>query len=386
MSPRSAMSRTLLAGGLAAAVAALAELRIGRADRAETDRWSTIPVAPARGVELGLSFRPRQAEALGLDVAETLDALLAYPFPVIRLAAYWDRMERADGGFDTTELDWQLDAAERAGKEAIVCLGPVKAFGYPEYFVPPARLSEPLPEGRLVDENTHPELLAAVTDQLTRVVRRYQDRRCVRAWQVEHEAADPLGMEHSWRLSTSFIRREVDSVRAADPSRPVLMNGFLPTSTAVLAQQWWRTRDQGDSLVVAQDLADIVGLDVYPRHALVGFGRWSVYLEGARGLLPSWRRRRLLDRARSAGREVVVTEGQAEPWETVTVPPSPDGRVPFSCPPERIIENYNECQRWLGRGRTFGTYLFWGAEYWVQRQRQGDPRYLEAFGRVLERS
>jgi hypothetical protein len=29
------------------------------------------------------------------------------------------------------------------------------------------------------------------------------------------------------------------------------------------------------------------------------------------------------------------------------------------------------------------AYLFWGAEYWLLRERQGDGRYLAAFGRVL---
>ena len=67
-------------------------------------------------------------------------------------------------------------------------------------------------------------------------------------------------------------RAEVAAVRAADPGRPVLMNGFLPTSTPVALQQWWRTRDQGDSLAVAQRLADIVGIDCYPRHALASAG------------------------------------------------------------------------------------------------------------------
>ena len=102
---------------------------------------------------------------------------------------------------------------------------------------------------------------------------RYRDREAIVAWQVEHDAVDPLGMEHSWRLSATFVRQEVAAVRAADPTRPVMMNGFLPTSAPVRMQQWWRTRDQGDSLAVAQQLADIVGVDFYPRHALVAGGR-----------------------------------------------------------------------------------------------------------------
>ena len=87
--------------------------------------------------------------------------MLGYPFEVVRLSAYWNRIEVEPGHCDTSELDWQLDAAERAGKQVIVCLGPVKSFGYPEYFVPDHRLAAPLPEGSLIAPATHPALLAA---------------------------------------------------------------------------------------------------------------------------------------------------------------------------------------------------------------------------------
>lgn len=381
------LARLALAGsGLGLAAALLQELRIGPVDRQPTDRWREVRVAKRRNVRLGISFRPRQAEDLGLDVHDALTRLLSYPFEVLRVAAYWDRMDRADGTFDTAELDWQLDAAERAGKQVIVCLGPVKSFGYPEYFVPGHRLDAPLPEGVLIDAGSHPELAHAVIEQLTRLVRRYRHRQVIRAWQVEHEAVDPLGMEHSWRLATSFVRREVQTVRSLDPERPILMNAFLPTSTAVLTHQRWRTRDQGDSLVVAKELADIVGVDVYPRHAVAAVGRWCAYLDGARAAAPAWVRRRLLHWVHTERRELVVTEGQAEPWEAVTVPPSPDGSAPASCTPERLVENYNACMRWAGRDRALTTYLFWGAEYWLLRERQGDRRYLDAFARLLEES
>ena len=51
-----------------------------------------------------------------------------------------------------------------------------------------------------------------------------------------------------------------------------MMNGFLADSTPVALQQCWRTRDQGDSLAVARRLADIVGIDFYPRHAVASAG------------------------------------------------------------------------------------------------------------------
>jgi hypothetical protein len=134
--------------------------------------------------------------------------------------------------------------------------------------------------------------------------------------------------------------------------------------------QRWRTRDQGDSLAVAARLADVVGIDWYPRHALVGLGGATLYVDGSGGRPPP----------PAGGARLMVTEGQAEPWEAVTTPPNPADRAMASCLPEHVIENYNGCMRWPG---PLEAYLFWGAEYWLARERSGDPRYLAAFARVL---
>ena len=47
----------------------------------------------------------------------------------------------------------------------------------------------------------------------------------------------------------------------------------------------------------------------------------------------------------------------------------------YSCLPEQVIENYNQCMRWSTAGPcVLDAYLFWGAEYWLLRDRQGDPQ------------
>ena len=362
-------------------------LRLKRAARPLTASWQRVPVRPRGATPLGISFRPLQAEALGLDPDAALLELLEYPFQVIRLAAYWNRLEPARGAFDPAETDRLLDAAEQAGKNVILCVGPVKAFGYPEFFVPEHHLPQPLREGRLVTPDEHQDLLKAGTAFVTAVVERYRDRKPVIAWQVEHEAVDPLGVEHSWRLAEAYVRAEVAAVRAADPTRPVMMNGFLPTSTPVSLQQWWRTRDQGDSLAVARRLADVLGVDFYPRHALAKAGPLTLYLDGSRSRRQQRRMERLLGRAARDGRRVLIAEGQAEPWEAVTTPPSPPGRTMYSCRPEDLIGNYNRCLRCAHASNvTLDGYLFWGAEYWLLRDRQGDPSYLRAFQRILNES
>jgi hypothetical protein len=369
----------------AAAASCAAQIRIARPQRRLSGRWRGMPVLSSDGAPIGISFRPLQARALGLEPREALNQMLGYPFEMIRLAAYWDRIEPGPGVFDPSWLDWQVDAAERAGKRIVICVGPVKAFGYPEFFVPAHHLPTPLPEGRLVTPRTHQLLLEAGIEFIGRIIARYANRANVVAWQVEHEAVDPLGVEHSWRLSAEFAAAEVAAARAADPSRPVLLNGFLPVTTPVAASQWWRTRDQGDSLELAAEFADVVGIDYYPRHALaaVGGGR-AVYLDEGVGGVGSRRYRELAGRGAAAGQQVMITEIQAEPWEAVTVPPSPPGLGMYSCLPEQLIASYNRCVRWSRRTPPGASaYLFWGAEYWLLRASQGDDSYLDAFTHVL---
>ncbi len=360
------------------------EVRLKQARQPLTDAWQHLSIEPRRSTLLGMSFRSPQVATLGLDLRTTLSTLLTYPFQIIRLGAYWNRIELAPGKFHTDELDWQIDAAERAGKQIILCVGPLKNFSYPEFFVPAHYLRPPFQEHTLIKPFANPSLFAAAIAFITRLVERYKERKGIVAWQLEHEAVDPLGVEHSWRLDVAFVEKEVEAVRNADPSRPIMMNGFLPTSLPVRFSQWWRTRDQGDSLAVAQCIADIVGIDYYPRHALMTVGTKTVYLDGSKSPWQQQRRKQLFAWTRAHGQKLMIAEGQAEPWEAVTIPPNPYGQGMYSCLPEQVITNYNTCMRWSRREVPLYAYLFWGAEYWMLRKQCADSSYLQAFARILE--
>jgi len=371
---------------LALALAALAtEYRVRPALTPAQNRWRSMPIVPFGDTLIGISFRPLQARALGLEPTRALTSLLSHPFPVIRLGAMWNQIEHLPGAFDCGDLDRTVEAAQRAGKQIILGLGAVKGFGYPEFFVPDHQLGRPLPEGKLIGAQTHPSLLLGATSFITRMAERYRDCDAIIAWQVEHEAVDPLGMEHSWRLGRDFVAAELAALRAVDANRPIIMSGYLPTSLSVRVAQWWRTRGQGDSLAAAQDLADIVGIDYYPRHALLARAGWAVYLDGAGSPWQRGRIERLAQTLSSRNQRLSVTEGQAEPWEGTTVPPLPaSGKTMYSCAPEQLIDNYNHCLKSAGAaGATLFAYLFWGAEYWLARAQLGDLSYIEAWRRIL---
>lgn len=371
-----------LAGLLALPV--LGELRFARTLQPLTRAWQSMPVLSRGAASIGVSLRTPQIDAFSLDPRTTFDTLLSYPFQVLRLGAYWNGLEPRPGVFDPAELDWQIEAAERAGKQVVLCVGALKCFGYPEFFAP-RHIVESLPEHTRILIREYPALLDSATDFIRRIVQRYRQSPSIVAWQVEHESVDPLGLEHSWRLDFGFVEREVAAVRAEDPSRPVLMNGFLPVSIAGGLSQWFQTRDQGDSIAAALRAADVIGIDFYPRIALFAAGGVSAYLDSSNA---PWRFRAfdgVLRAAQHLGKRVMITEIQAEPWEAVTIPPNPRGRVPTSCRPEHLIANYNALVDQVARrDAAVETYLFWGAEYWLLRQQVGDRSYLDAFARVLD--
>ena len=241
----------------------VSELRIARArpTRVATDGRRYRSRRAARRCSASASVCLRSTPSVSTP-APSLDRLLTYPFQLLRLGAYWNRLEPGPDRFVTgrarpadrcRRARWQARPARPRRGEELWLSRVLRAD-------PPAVATDP--RGR-AGARRRPRLAARpALEHLARLVERYRDRACIVGWQIEHESVDPLGLEHSWRLAADFVKAELGAVRRADPSRPILLNGFLPMSIPVAAQQWWRTRDQGDSLAFALDHADIVGLDV----------------------------------------------------------------------------------------------------------------------------
>src|SRR5258708_15968674 len=84
------------------------EFRLKQAAQPLTDAWQHLPIEPRRSTLLGISFRSPQVDVLGLDARTTLQTLLSYPFQLIRLGAYWNRIEPEPGVFYPDDLAWQV--------------------------------------------------------------------------------------------------------------------------------------------------------------------------------------------------------------------------------------------------------------------------------------
>jgi hypothetical protein len=328
-------------------------------------------------VQVGTSFSPQRAEALGLDYQQAFLQLEALHFRVIRISAYWDEVQQ--GGYGS--LDWLLTEAHRSRQPVVLSIG-LKGLGWPEFYIPAEYdVAHHVPDGGDVsqDVDVREAALAFTVD----TVRRYRDNPAVVAWQVENEPMNPSGPHH-WYVGKSLLLPEIAAVRGLDPARrPIIVNAFSHFNFF-----FDRASDrQGLSLgsllgfdsssAEAQSLSvlrpgDILGLDVYrsigyqvlgTSHISTADGDWA-------DKAAAWH-----DRARRLGVQTWITEAQAEPWEAS----SATYANPQSIRPADIGSTFSSL-----KDSGFTTILLWGSEYWLWRADHGDQRWLHSVQRILQ--
>jgi hypothetical protein len=317
--------------------------------------------------EVGVTFSPRQAEYLGMPWKDTFSAVLGLSPTVVRLGAYWDEIERQPGVYDFSTLDWQLERLPAASYRVVLTVG-MKAPRWPEYYLPAWLVRETTvgPRGTISDD---PAVREATLRFVEAVVRRYQDHPSIAYWQVENEPLDPAG-PRQWRIGAGFLADEVALVRSLDHrERPVILSMFVDTPPPLAGLPPWRSRDEGRARVLL-DLADVLGLDLYPSRGIRIFGR-DLYLDWSGW---AWERPAMTLRqlALDQDKDAWVMEAQAEPWEPARLVYL-DGTESRSVGPATAAETFGR----LSSGG-FGTILLWGAEHWYMRQeRHDDPSWLD---------
>lgn len=316
--------------------------------------------AAADSVTVGTTFSPRQCEYLEMDWKETYLAILELDFDVIRLGAYWNAIEKEREVYDFTDLDWQIEQAEKHKTPVILTVG-MKAPRWPEYFIP-----------EWVYKNTNLRFAATVSENLylqskalkfiEQVIDRYKHRGIITHWQVENEALNRFGGKY-WRMHKGFLAREVALVRELDPkNRPVLLT--TATYPNWLLNFISSISTSGDPIADNLEMGDILGINVYP---IIGQKLWQ------RGFyIWSGRKQReiyfsqLLSRIEDSGKELWITELQAEPWEPGHLVYRVNDRVPTGWPESTKLA-FQEMRSWGYR-----TFLLWGAEFWYHQKKEHD--------------
>ena len=284
-------------------------------------------------------------------------------FALIRLSASWREVAQ----FGYGHLDWLLSEAERVRQPVLLTVG-MKALGWPEFYLP-----EDMRPG---DAAVRRRAMVHICD----VARRYRDNAMLVAWQIENEPFNRSGPQALW-IPRPMVRAEAEAVRMLDPDRPLAITSFAHFDEGLddwssRHQSRWKRRlglapaAEREALSILRR-GDILGLDVY---RLIG------WLDGAGqervahaapdqlAVVAGWQRI-----AREQGKQLWVTEAQAEPWEARRQTHAD----PLSIRPEAIGDLVH---RLVAIG--VETILLWGSEYWLWRADSGDPRWIDAVSLV----
>jgi len=287
----------------------------------------------------GVTFSWPHAEGLGLDWQEAYDATLTdLGVRRLRLAAYWEQIEPAQGQFDFTPLDYQMDEAAAHGTQVILAVGR-KLPRWPECHVP--AWAEALPELEQQEQ---------VLAMLPVVVERYRDHPALRMWQLENEPLLDYG--ECPPEDREFLRREEALVRSLDAEHPILI-----TDSGEL--NWW---------ITAAGFGDVMGTTVYR----TVFSERTQKIFHYDYIFPAWVYRgkaRMVNWLR--GKDVLISELQGEPWGAVPYTELSVADRRASLTPERL----GALQQFAARTQLPEAY-WWGVEYWYwEKEVNGEPAF-----------
>lgn len=272
----------------------------------------------------GATYSSFYAERFGLDWQEAYQALFDdLGIRNIRLPAYWNEIEPAQGRYDFSRLDWQIEEAEKRNVEVILAVGR-KLPRWPECHIPDWA------EG-LDETEQNGQLLRYIEV----VVNRYKNSSAVKIWQVENEPFLRFGVCPSF--SKKILNAEIELVRSLD-RRPIMI-----TDSGELSL--W---------IPAARRSDIFGSTLY---RII----WKERLGTFRYPLPPsfFRLKRGLINLVLGDKSAVIIELQGESWaKRMTYEISVDEQYVSMNP-----EVFRDVLAYASRSG-FDTFYFWGVEWW----------------------
>lgn len=284
----------------------------------------------------GASFNTEYASYLGLDPRIAFTKILDdWQFKHIRLTAQWNLIEKIQGQYDWSDLDWMMAEAAKRNAKVVLVVGN-KTPRWPECHFP-----------SWVDAGSHqPDLLNFIKT----VVMRYKDHPALEVWQVENEPFLQFG--DCLAISKEELKEEVALIKQFDP-----LHSTMVTDSGELSL--WSRAAKG---------ADLFGTTLYRVVWNKTFGYWSYDW-----FLPAFTYRAKLW---FNGRDVntaYITELQAEPW----IPNKPLADTPLeeqfkSMSLERLKKNIIFAEK-TGMPRAY----LWGAEWWMWLETRGNHDFAD---------
>jgi hypothetical protein len=292
-------------------------------------------------IQYGVSFNTLYAQELHVDWRETYDAVLGdLGVKHLRLAAHWNLIEPADDQWNFTELDYQIDEAEKHGADIVLAVGR-RLPRWPECHVP----------SWAIDASWDAQK-EELREYIQVVVNRYKDRSAIVYWQVENEPyLEVFAFEHCGELDEAFLDEEIALVKSLDSTRPILItdSGNLGTWAGPYSR------------------ADAFGTSVYVY-------LWNPEVGPFKSFLPPsfYQFKTSLMEFLYGKKETMLIELSLEPWLL-----QPIVETPKEVQLERMnIEKFREIIA-FAEATHFEKQYLWGAEWWYFMKLRGYPAFWD---------
>lgn len=295
-------------------------------------------------MKLGMTFSHREIQHNGGEPLPALKAAWQLNPSFIRLACYWDEIEPEEGSYIFEPLCQLLNFCEERHQAVVLTVG-VKAPRWPEFYWP-----------NWVKKLSPADRQQRLHSYLRKVLAECGGYDCVQVWQIENEPLDPSGPDNQI-INQSDLAAEVALVKSQD-HRPVLIT------------VWGNAlRGRPDVWQQAKELADIVGIDIYPRQFVKTIG-WKNWYQG-----PDLSIADINQMITKLGKTCWVTELQAEPWEASTAAYWQQGGGFL-----KFVEKHLAFAQQLQADQV----LLWGVEFWWELQRQGNTQVWQTFSDLVD--
>ena len=303
-------------------------------------------VPPAEEITWGVNFSHKHAAALGLDWKENYTALIDdLGAKNIKLASYWDLIEKKEGEYSFEDLDWQIETAEEKGVSLLLVIG-MKSPRWPECHIPEWAWS-------LSKEEQQDRILKLIE----KIVLRYKDSSAISFWQVENEPFFPFG-ECPW-VDKEFLKKEIALVKSLDSQkRPVVASDS----------------GEGSFWIQAAQCGDVVGTTMYEKVWVRQIGRYFTY-----PFPPVFYNRKAQIIKTFFNKEVICIELQAEPWGPKLLYDSP-------LEEQKKTMNLEQFQKNIEFAKKTGLkeFYLWGAEWWYwMKEKQDQPEIWHEAKKLL---
>ena len=308
--------------------------------------YFNFPVKKERqNVSIGTTFSYTYAEGLGLDWKETFIATLDdLEIKKIRIPVYWDRIEKAEGIYDFSIVDWQLQEAAKRNAEVVLAIGQ-KVPRWPECHIP-KWIGD--------DDKLRKE---RVVNFVGVAVERYKNNDVIKYWQVENEPFLTFGICPP--ADAALVDREIAEVRSIDPTRKIIV-----TDSGELSL-WFKAAKRADVFGTTMYLniwSNKLGYYEYPiGPRFFHFKKWLINIFAKQ-------------------ENAIVIELQAEPWVNGWVAAAPVELQLQHMNPEILRHNIS-----FAKKGDFPEIYLWGTEWWYyMKVKHNHPEIWDEARKLLD--